>query len=69
MSKLQAEVLAEVEFWHSRPITPTRRLSLGHIILPVDPAPGLGGVLLGAIVAQYVGDVHEDMIPDVHRLI
>ena len=64
-----SEVLAEVEFWHSRPITPTRRLSLGHIMLPVDPAPGLGGVLLGAIIAQYVGDVHEDMIPDVHRLI
>ena len=38
-------------------------------MLPVDPAPGLGGVLLGAIVAQYVGDIHEDMIPDVHRLI
>ncbi len=38
-------------------------------MLPVDPAPGLGGVLLGAIIAQYVGDVHEDMIPDVHRLI
>ncbi len=69
MSEAAVEVLAEVEFWHSRPITPTRRLSLGHIILPVDPAPGLGGVLLGAIIAQYVGDVHEDMIPDVHRLI
>lgn len=38
-------------------------------MLPVDPAPGLGGILLGAIIAQYVGDVHEDMIPDVHRLI
>jgi hypothetical protein len=64
-----AEVLAEVEFWHSRPITPTRRLSVGHIMLPVDPAPGIGGILLGGIIAQYVGDVHEDMIPDVHRLI
>jgi hypothetical protein len=64
-----AEVLAEVEFWHSRPITPTRRLSLGYIMLPVDPAPGLGGILLGGIIAQYVGDVHEDMVPDVHRLI
>ena len=38
-------------------------------MLPVDPAPGLGGILLGGIIAQYVGDVHEDMIPDVHRLI
>ena len=69
MSEVAAEVLAEVEFWHSRPITPTRRLSLGHIMLPVDPAPGLGGILLGGVIAQFVGDVHEDMIPDVHRLI
>ena len=38
-------------------------------MLPVDPAPGLGGILLGGIIAQYVGDVHEDMVPDVHRLI
>ena len=69
MSEAVVEVLAEVEFWHSRPITPTRRLSLGHIMLPVDPAPGLGGILLGGIMAQFVGDVNEDMIPDVHRLI
>jgi hypothetical protein len=69
LSEVAAEVLAEVEFWHSRPITPTRRLSLGHIMLPVDPAPGLGGILLGGVIAQFVGDVHEDMIPDVHRLI
>ena len=38
-------------------------------MLPVDPAPGLGGILLGGIMAQFVGDVNEDMIPDVHRLI
>jgi len=69
LGEVAAEVLAEVEFWHSRPITPTRRLSLGHIMLPVDPAPGLGGILLGGVIAQFVGDVHEDMIPDVHRLI
>jgi hypothetical protein len=69
LSEAVVEVLAEVEFWHSRPITPTRRLSLGHIMLPVDPAPGLGGILLGGIMAQFVGDVNEDMIPDVHRLI
>ena len=69
MSEVAVEVLAEVEFWHSRPITPTRRLSLGQIMLPVDPAPGLGGILLGGVIAQFVGDVHEDMIPDVHRLI
>jgi hypothetical protein len=65
----QSEVLAEVEFFHSRPITPTRRLSLGGLNLPIDPTPGLGGILLGAIVAAHAGDVHEDLIPDVHRLI
>ena len=64
-----SEVLAEVEFWHSRPITPTRRLSLGGLNLPIDPTPGLGGILLGAIVAAHAGNVHEDLIPDVHRLI
>ena len=64
-----SEVLAEVEFFHSRPITPTRRLSLGGLNLPIDPTPGLGGILLGAIVAAHAGDVHEDLIPDVHRLI
>jgi hypothetical protein len=58
-----------VEFFHSRPITPTRRLSLGGLNLPIDPTPGLGGILLGAIVAAHAGDVHEDLIPDVHRLI
>ena len=64
-----SEVLAEVEFFHSRPITPTRRLSLGALNLPIDPTPGLGGILLGAIVAAHAGNVHEDLIPDVHRLI
>ena len=64
-----SEVLAEVEFFHSRPITPTRRLSLGGLNLPIDPTPGLGGILLGAIVAAHAGEVHEDLIPDVHRLI
>ena len=65
----QKEVLAEVDFWHSRPITPTRRLSLGHVSLPVDPTPGFGGILLGAIVAAYSGSINEDLIPDIHRLI
>lgn len=64
-----SEVLAEVEFWHSRPVTPTRRLSLGGLHLPVDPTPGLGGILLGAIVANFSANVHEEIIPDVHRLI
>lgn len=62
-------LLAEMEIFHSRPIAPTRRLSLGHLVLPVDPAPGFGGLLLGAIVSVYSRDVDEDLIPDVQRLL
>jgi hypothetical protein len=62
-------LLAELEVWHTRPRAPTRRLALGHLILPADPAPGFGGLLLGAAVAAHIGDVDEDLVPDVHRLV
>lgn len=62
-------LLAELEIWHTRPITPTRRVALGHLVLPTDPAPGLGGVLLAAVVAAYLPDVDEELIPDLGRLI
>ena len=62
-------LLAELEIWHTRPTVPTRRVALGHMVLPVDPAPGFGGLLLGAIVASHLGGVPDDLIPDVHRLI
>jgi len=62
-------ILAEIEIWHSRPITPTRRVALGHLILPVDPAPGFGGILLGAVVAQHLFEVDADMHADIHRLV
>jgi hypothetical protein len=54
-------VLAELEVWHSRPVTPTRRVALGHLILPVDPAPGFGGLLLGAVVATHLPGVDEEL--------
>ncbi len=63
------DVLAELEIWHSRLVTPTRRLAIGNVVLPIDPAPGLGGVLLGGIIAAHIADVDEDMVPDVTRLI
>lgn len=63
------EVFAELEIWHSRPITPTRRLALGNLVLPVDPIPGFGGLLLGAVMSAHIVDVDEDLVPDVHRLI
>ena len=62
-------LLAELEVWHSRPVTPTRRVALGHLVLPTDPAPGFGGLLLGAVVAAHLGDVDPDLLPDLHRLI
>ena len=62
-------LLAELEIHHSRPVQPTRRIALGHMVLPVDPAPGFGGLLLGAIVAQHLSAVDEDLVGDIHQLI
>ncbi len=62
-------LLAELEIWHSRPITPTRRVALGHLVLPADPSPGFGGVLLGAVIARHLYEVDDDLHPDIQRLI
>ncbi|HAP75352.1 MAG TPA: hypothetical protein DCR14_04650 [Acidimicrobiaceae bacterium] len=62
-------LLAELQIWHTRPATPTRRIALGHLVLPTDPAPGLGGVLLAAVVAAYLPSVDDDLHPDISRLI
>ena len=52
--------LAELEIHHSRPIAPTRRVALGRRHLPIDPAPGPGGLLLAGIVARFLPDVDRD---------
>lgn len=62
-------LLAELEVYHTRPAVPTRRVALGHLVLPVDPAPGFGGLLLGAVLAHHIVDVNADLHPDVLRLI
>ncbi len=62
-------LLAELQIWHTRPVTPTRRIALGHLVLPADPAPGLGGVLMAAVVAAYLPNVDDDLWPDIGRLI
>lgn len=65
----ESEILAELEIWHTRPFTPTRRLSLGSLILPVEHSPGLGGILLGGVVAKHFGEIDDEVVPDVHRLL
>jgi hypothetical protein len=61
-------ILAELEVFHSRPIAPTRRVALGHADLPVRPAPGFGGILLGGIVAANMAGLDPDLFDDLHRL-
>ena len=61
-------ILAELEVFHSRPIAPTRRVALGRENLPVTPAPGFGGLLLGGIVAGHIDELDPDLFDDLHRL-
>lgn len=57
-----------MEMFHSRPIAPTRRVALGRAHLPVDPAPGLGGLLLGAVVAASMKGLEPEWFDDLDRL-
>lgn len=61
-------ILAELEVYHSRPVAPTRRVALGESVLPVDPPPGFGGILLGGIVANHIGAIDPDSIGDLTKL-
>src|SRR5919108_627670 len=61
-------ILAELEVFHSRPIAPTRRVALGRRDLPVSPAPGFGGILLGGVVAAHMPGLDPDLFDDLNRL-
>lgn len=61
-------LLAELEVFCSRPHAPTRRVALGTSALPVEPAPGYGGVLLGGVVANFIADIDPDFVDDLRRL-
>lgn len=61
-------ILAELEIFHSRPVAPTRRVALGRANLPTDPPPGVGGVLLGGIVAANVAAIDPDLLADLSLL-
>ena len=62
-------LLAEVEIRHSRPVAPTRRVALGLTLLPTDPLPGWGPVLLGGLLAANVGALDADELTDLYDLI
>jgi len=51
VDSVAAVLLAELEVFHNRPYSPTRRIALGRRDLPLDPPPGFGAVLLGGIAA------------------
>lgn len=62
-------IVAELEIYHSRPIAPTRRIALGPRDLPVDPAPGAGGVLLAGIVAHAAPGVEPELREDLMHVL
>ncbi len=61
-------IVAELVFFHSRAIAPTRRVAPGDSYLPTDPPPGFGGVLLGGVVAANVPRLDDAGVPELERL-
>jgi hypothetical protein len=61
-------ILAELEVRHSRPIAPTRRVALGDMYLPTEPAPGFGGLLLAGIVGAFAPQLDDEERDGVDRL-
>jgi hypothetical protein len=66
---VDAVIIAELEIYHSRPIAPTRRVALGQRNLPVDPAPGAGGLLLAGIIGEMAPDVQPDLREHLYLLL
>jgi len=54
-------LLAEIEVRHSRPIAPTRRVALGSLYLPCEPAPGPGGLLLAGVVGSFAEELSDEL--------
>ena len=61
-------LLAELEVFHNRPFSPTRRIALGRRNLPLDPPPGYGPMLLGAIAAVAGEDLDPEDRDNLRRL-
>jgi hypothetical protein len=62
-------LLAELEIRHSRPIAPTRRVALGLSVLPMEPSPGWGPVLLGGLIAANAPSLDTDATIDLYNLV
>ena len=62
-------LLAELEVRHSRSIAPTRRVALGSHWLPVEPAPGFGGILIAGVVAAHVDALDDELLDGLLELV
>jgi hypothetical protein len=62
-------IVAELEVFHSRPVAPTRRVAVGHTLLPMDPPPGHGATLLAAVAATFAPMLDADLADDYARLL
>jgi hypothetical protein len=62
-------ILAELEFFHSRPIAPTRRVALGSRDLPVAGRHDPGTMLLAGVVGRFVPEIDPDLLADLESLI
>ena len=61
-------LLAELEIFHSRPIAPTRRISVGKAWLPGPQdgsGPGFGSLLLGSVCARFGPGLTHDLLGEV----
>ena len=65
-------LLAELEIFHSRPIAPTRRISIGRAWLPGSQdgtGPGFGSLLLGGVCARFGPGMSHDLLGEVVELV
>jgi hypothetical protein len=60
-------ILAELEVFHSRPYSPTRRIALGRRNLPIEPA--FGPLLLAGVVAMSASEIDPELGADLQRLL
>jgi len=61
--------IAELEIRHSRKVAPTRRVALGDVWLPTQPAPGPGGILLAGVIAMKVQSLDAELRDELDVLV